>query len=415
MVKRALLIAYHFPPVRVSSGIQRTLKFAQYLPEFGWQPSVLSIHPRAYSLVSDDQLKEIPASITVKRALGWDTARHLSIKGRYPRFLALPDRWVSWWLGGVAAGLRLIRKERPLVLFSTYPIATAHLIGLTLHKITGVPWVADCRDSMTEPHYPADEAQRKAFQWIERHTVANCARMVFTTPGALCMYRDRYPHVSETRWAMIANGYDEENFSRATGQLASPRNESDRLILVHSGLLYPSERNPIPFFQALADLKQRKRISADTLQIVLRASGHEQYFKRYLEQYAIQDIVKFEPTLPYETALREMLEADGLLLFQAANCNHQIPAKVYEYLRARRPILAVTDHAGDTAKLLVGAGIDSIVSISDCADIARGLEKFLEQMKQGGPALPDMATVLSHSRHARTRELAELFDQVIVA
>ena len=107
------MIAYHFPPLQGSSGIQRTLKFSRYLPEFGWQPLVLTVHPRAYPATSQDQLAEIPPRLAVYPAFALDAARHLSLKGRYPRWLALPDRWSSWWFGAVPAGLALIRRYRP--------------------------------------------------------------------------------------------------------------------------------------------------------------------------------------------------------------------------------------------------------------------------------------------------------------
>ena len=181
-MKKALLVAYHFPPIRVSSGIQRTLSLTRYLNDHGWQPSVLSIAPRAYEKTSDDQLKDVPAHISVKRAAGWDTAKHFSIAGRYLGFMALPDRWVSWLLGGVVSGLKLIRTEKPDVIWSTYPIATAHIIGLILHRLTGIPWVADCRDSMTEDNYPSNPKQRKIYLWIESQAVKRASRMIFTSP-----------------------------------------------------------------------------------------------------------------------------------------------------------------------------------------------------------------------------------------
>ena len=161
VVKRILMIAYHYPPVQISSGIQRTLKFSTYLGPLGWQSSVLSVATRAYSHTSDNQVCEIPADVRVQRAFALDTSRHLAVKGRYPLLLALPDNWSTWWLGGVTSGLAMIRRARPDVIWSTYPIATAHLSGLTLHRLTGIPWVADCRDSMTEENYPTPTLRRK--------------------------------------------------------------------------------------------------------------------------------------------------------------------------------------------------------------------------------------------------------------
>jgi hypothetical protein len=145
-MKRILMIAYHFPPLRGSSGIQRTLAFSRDLREHGWHPIVLTVNPRAYPNTGADLMNDVPADVPVHRAFALDTSRHLSIRGRYPKFLALPDRWSSWSLGGIPAGLGLVRRYRPQVLWSTYPIATAHLIGLGLHSITGIPWVAGDRE-----------------------------------------------------------------------------------------------------------------------------------------------------------------------------------------------------------------------------------------------------------------------------
>ena len=139
MVKRVLMVAFHFPPLVGSSGIQRTLRFAQHLPDFGWQPAVLTAHPRAYPKACRDSVREIPHGLEVRRAFALDAARHLAVRGAFPRLLALPDRWWSWWLGAVPAGLRLIRTFKPDVLWTTYPVATAHLIGATLHRLTAIP------------------------------------------------------------------------------------------------------------------------------------------------------------------------------------------------------------------------------------------------------------------------------------
>lgn len=413
-MKPVLLIAYHFPPCQVSSGLQRTIANVAYLPNHGWRPLVLSANPMAYPTTSEGQVKDIPAETVVTRAFALDTARHLRIGRAYPGFLALPDRWVSWWLGAVPAGLGLIRRHKPRAIWSTYPIATAHLIALSLHKLTGLPWIADFRDSMTEPDYPTNRRQRKIFQWIERKTVTNCTRAVFTTESAVKMYRQRYPEISDDKWVIIPNGYNEAIFAEVESEPANraqtPAHDA-RLTLVHSGVIYPSERDPVPFFNAIEKLVNSGAVDPKQLRIVLRASGHEHLFRPMLVSRKIDQIVELAPPLSYREALKETLEADGLLVLQASSCNHQIPAKIYEYFRAGRPILALTDADGDTAASLRDAGISTIVSLDDSDAIASALEQFIDEVKSGTAASASKEAIQRCSRAFGAQTLAELLDR----
>lgn len=404
MVKRVLIIAFHYPPVAGSSGVHRIGSFVKYLPEHGWEPIVLTVNPFAYAKKTG-----LPGFESVKavRAPCLDAARHLSIAGRYPAFTRWPDRWSSWWLTGVPAGLALIKRWKPAVMLSTYPTATAHLIGLTLQKLTGLKWLADFRDSMTEPGYPEDRRVRSMFQWIEQHTIARASGAVFTAPGAIGMYRERYGYRSEDFWHRIANGYDEAQFKGlSVGQ--ADRAPSRKMSLLHAGLLYPSERDPRPFFSAVARLKQSGVVSASNLVIKLRATGHDAVHRRYIDERGISDIVQLLPLIPYDEAINEMMGEDALLLFQASNCNRQIPAKLYEYLRSGRPILAVTDPQGDTAGELLSAGIDTIVDIEDEECIARGLKAFLTRVRDNSAPTAQAEAVESFSRQSRAGDLARV-------
>src|SRR5262245_10397164 len=125
-MKRLLMVAFQFPPFAGSSAIQRVLRFVQHLPSCGWEPIVLTASPVAYDARAADLLAEVPNNVIVERAFALDAAKHLSIFRRYPGFLARPDRWVSWRLGAFVAGIRIIRRYRPQLLWSTYPIATAN-------------------------------------------------------------------------------------------------------------------------------------------------------------------------------------------------------------------------------------------------------------------------------------------------
>ncbi|MBC7502274.1 MAG: glycosyltransferase [Herminiimonas sp.] len=403
------MVAFHYPPQTGSSGVQRSLKFAQYLPQFGWEPTVLTAHPRAYARIDDSSVAQ-QDGVKVHRAFALDASRHLAIKGRYLQMTALPDRWMSWWAGAVPLGLRLARAQKFDAIWSTYPIATAHMIAGTLHRRTGIPWIADFRDPMTEPGFPPDPRMHQAYSRIERATIAACTRAVFTTPGSREASLRKFPSMQAERFEVIENGYDEEDFAAAS---AATRTDTERFLLLHSGIVYPSERDPRPLFEALADLRRAGLVSAASFVLVLRASAHENTLQAMIDRLQIADLVVLRPPLPYSEALSEMLSADGLLLLQAANCNNQIPAKLYEYLRAGRPILALTDPVGDTASTMRAAGLDSIARLDCKIQIAAAILEFMQRVRDGHASLASAAVVQGSSRQGRTRDLARVLDDVI--
>ena len=388
------------------------LKFCRYLPQFGWQATVLTASPKAYERTDDALLKQVPADVQVVRAFALDAQRSLSFRGRYFRWMALPDRWASWVPAAVWNGLLLIRKRRADVILTTYPIASSILIGFLLHKLTGKPWVVDFRDSMTEENYPEDGRTRQVYRWIEDKAVRHAIRLVFTAKSTIEMYRKRYPSLSEERCLLIPNGYDEEDFQALGVSSSAVSIQSRAARLLHLGLIYPWERDPRPFFRALAKLKGTQQIRSGELRIELRASGQEDYYQRILHDLDIEDLVFLLPALPYTEGLREAAASDGLLLFQAANCDHQIPAKVYEYLRIGRPMLALTSHTGDTAALLNETGGATIVDIADEQAILEALPRFLNAVRRGEHPAPNPTTV---QRYARKNQAGFLAHSLSVA
>jgi hypothetical protein len=412
MNKRALLIAFHFPPQAGSSGIQRTLSFSKHLGRHGWEPMILSAHPRAYDIQNPSQLASVPSELIVKRAFALDVKRHIGIKHRYPGLLALPDRWTSWLFGAVPAGLSLIRKHRPQVIWTTFPIATANLIGLILHRLTGLPWIADLRDPMLQSTYPTAKLQRNAFRWIESQTLKHCTLAICTTHSSMQAYRTRFPHLA-SKFRVIENGYDEDGLgAHAADSAPAVLAPGRRITLLHSGMLYKTGRNASAFLSAIATLKREGKASADTLRIVLRAPGDVEPIEELVSKHDIGDIVEIAPAIPYREALREMLSVDGLLIFQGKHYNAQIPAKIYEYFWARRPVLGLVDAAGETAHVLRAAGFDSMVAMDQPDAIVTALEQFLEQVRNGTAYVATPDVVAQSSRANRARQLAAVFDEV---
>lgn len=414
-----LLIAYHFPPCGLSSGLQRTLCFSRDLSYHNWAPIVLTAHPRAYAITKTDQLSQIPPDVPVRAAFALDTPRHLGFRGRYAGWMALPDNWVSWLPGAVAAGILMVRKYRPRVLWSTYPIATAHLVGLCLHRITGIPWIADFRDPMTEEdpltgkRFPEDARLWKVRRWIEKRAIQHCTRAVFVTPGSLEIHSNRYPHFA-SRMAVIGNGYDEENFAAAERVAKTRQTRAGQLLLVHSGVLYPGpDRDPTAFLKALASLRKQGKVSSELLQVRLRATGYDDYYRQQIREHGVEDIVSLDPPVPYQEALAEMLAADGLLVFQGRTSNPAVPAKLYEYLRSRRPIFALVDSEGDTAGVLRRAGIETQVPLDQPEIIESGIVRFLAEIRRGTSFLPAQEAIEEHSRKSKAKQLAGLLDEIV--
>ncbi len=397
--------------------MQRTLAFSRFLPKYGWEPLVLSVHPRAYSDTGKDLLALLPQELKISRAQAWDTARHLAWRGRYADRMALPDRWISWLPGGVTSGLRLIRKYRPQAIWSTYPVATAHLIGWTLKKCTGIPWIADFRDPMVEKNprtgaiTPLDTSLRRARLFVERRCVEKADRLAFCTKGASSICQERYPTIAPEKSHVIPNGYDEESFQKAEEHIPSGKSGDRPVTLLHSGILYPTpDRDPSHFFAAVADLKKQGILVPEKVQFILRASGHDGHYAPIINKLGISDLVRLAPALPYEKALAEMLSADGLLLFQGYTSNPAIPAKLYEYLRAGKPVIAMADQDGETVALLKALGSRYIFSIEDADAIADGLSCFLSDLDKKKVTVPDKSAISRFDRRRETGLLANLLD-----
>jgi glycosyltransferase involved in cell wall biosynthesis len=410
-MKRVLMIAFHFPPYAGSSGVQRTVRFVQHLRAFDWDPIVLTARPMAYERTSNDLLAEIPEGVRVERALALDSARHLSVNGRYLRALALPDRWMTWRFDAVRTGLRLIRRYKPHAIWSTYPIATAHTIASALRRRSGLPWIADFRDPMAQDGYPTDPRVWREFERIEQDAVREARFSVFTTPGAARMYRERYVQAAD-RIAVLENGYDEESFAglselRDGVQPLTP----GAVTLLHSGVVYPTDRDPRELFRALRQLADRGSIRSQSLRIRFRAAAHEDMLRELAREHEVESFIELLPPVSYGEALAEMIRADGLLVLQASNCNEQIPAKFYEYLRAGRPILGLTDPQGDTARALREAGIASIARLASADEIASVLSRFVAAVAAGRAPVADPQYVRRSSRRSRSEALAALLDR----
>ncbi len=410
-MRRVLLIAYHFPPLLGSSGIQRTLRFAQYLPQFGWEPFVLTVSRNALFSTDPTAEGDLPKGCSVIRVPCLDAQRHLSVFGYYPHWLAVPDRWASWSVLGPGVAAHVCRKNGIDAIWSTYPIATAHHIAAKAAERTGLPWVADFRDPMIDDGFPSIPAQRKSFASIEALVCSRADRLVFVTRYACAAYQRKYPTTPPSRFAVIENGYDESVFA-SIPRLDPPKGPR-RLVFLHSGVIYPHERDPTAFFDALALLRKKGLASPNDFIVRFRAAVNEDLLRQLVVERRIEDWIELTAPVDYRSALQEMMQADALLLMQGRVCNEQIPAKLYEYLRAYRPIIGLADPDGATGGTLRELGVKFCAPLEDVEKIASSIHDALLAFRASKIEPVPLHVAARFSRQALTETLARLLDELM--
>jgi len=393
-----LMIAYHMPPIAESSGVHRSLAFADYLARQLWNVHVLTVSENALPNSDSAQARAFPTGIQVTRALAFDSRRVFGIRGRYPNFLAIPDRFQSWIISGYLAGRKIIKQMKNPVIWSTSPIASAHVIGMLLSRDTGCPWFVDFRDPMFAPG-----ENHRYIASLERRILSQATAVSVTTPSTRNLLHERIGHDRKTNIEIIQNGFDDLAWEIAQSQEkrhASHLPRQGPYTIVHCGSVYGEYRSPASLFKALGYLRERQHLSESDVCFVFRGVKDVHGLSSLAESLGAGPFVRVLPTTSHENALREMAEADALLLLQGTPFNSQIPAKVYEYLAMRRPILALTNDEGDTAKLLRDLGFTSISPLDHTPSIAKTLVAFTERLDDGNFTLPTKAEVrIFHRRY----------------
>lgn len=408
-MRRVLVLAYFFPPLG-GAGVQRTLKFVKYLPQFGWQPTVVSTRSRLYGAYDPDLEREIPAGTPVVRSAALPIARWMAI-AFYKLGLRRLMPWISWPDGGYgwaplafAASWREVRRRRPDVILSTSSPYGAHLVALLLHRLTGIPWVADFRDEWSANPHLAD--QPRALKWANARAEAAVTRRARQVVVAADYFELAGPGL-DSRRTTITNGVDADDVpEHADG--ASP---GDRFVLSFVGTLYgPIDLGPV--LSALERLIADGEIDAQ--QFELRIVG-----RIWIPGFAAPAGVPVTQTgyLSHDQAIAEMRRSTALVLF-VPESSLAPSGKIFEYLAVERPILCVTREDNLAARLVHDWAAGVVAAPSDPAANADALRTLYERWEAGELAAPTgtRKRVLAHySREELTRRLAGVLDTAAAA
>jgi len=406
------MIALDFPPCQ-SAGVQRTLKFCEHLPGLGWDPIVLTVPYFVHDALDSNIILSPSLLKNTYRAWSLNSVKHLSFKGKYFGFTALPDRYMTWYWHGVHLGLKLIKQYQPDAIWSTFPYPSAHRIANKLVEKSHLPWLADFRDPFTGHHFKSAKANNTIASKIDKSTVKNATHLTFTTKKASELYLSVYPGLQKEKVSVIENGYNEDVFEKVmpvsqnhkTEQISNKAATPFRL--VYSGSLYGVGRNPVPLFEAISILKRKGQLSSKIFSLAFRGCDHNPSLIEAIQKLNITDIVSFLPSIPYSDSIREMVDAGGLLLLQGQVFNNQIPGKVYEYLRASKPVLALSHKDGATAELLKSISHAQVVDIDDVNSIAQSLLMLFKS------EVADSFDYYQYGRRTRSEQLAQILNAIV--
>ena len=204
----------------------------------------------------------------------------------------------------------------PSFIWATFPIASALVAGMALHKATKIPLIVDLRDPMVYEGWPENRWRRATYSRIERRAVTLASAVVVTTPGARRLYIERYPHLPASRFRIIANGVDD---TMDADQPPTAVTSGEPIVLVHSGLMEIPDRDPTAFFEAIAQMRKQGDIAEQTRCVSRCAQpAATTDYRRQIAALGIGDIVTIEGRISHAEALEEMRRADGLILFQGS-------------------------------------------------------------------------------------------------
>ena len=419
----------------------RTLRLVRHLATSRWNVAVVTVAPEGFrsgTVLDTALLDRVPSATTIVRAVplrpferltaamkqakahptapGQQTrmataavkaSRWSTVRKAFSAALALPDRENSWLLPAVWAAHRRFKNEPPDVVYSSGPPFTAHLVGFALARLFGRPWVADFRDPWARAPWREDrfEFERRAWSIFERWVVRSAQAVVFVTDTNRRDFARQYP-AEASRFFLVPNGCDSQDFA---GLVARPQRRADHFVLLHAGSLYGA-RNPASLLRALAAAIAKGRIDGSrfTLRFIGRLGLQGVDLPGVARSLGLEAAVEFTSHLPRRDCLQEMLDASALLIVQPVT-TVSIPAKLYEYMAAGRPILALAEPGGETSELVRRSGAGCAVLADDEAAIEEALVSIVHLAREGFTPVDPR----TYDGEVRAAELRDILSTVI--
>lgn len=419
---KVLVIAYYFPPMG-GSGVQRITKFCKYLPEFGWDPIVLTVDPHGYYAYDETLLAEL-GDITVYRTPSHDVNRFFK-KGQtiampseqvrkkwsfLSSWTMIPDSKIGWKKEALEQGRKILQEHDIDLIFSTAPPFTAHLVAMELSKESGIPFVADFREAWLDNsrlHFPTGR-HREKHRAMETEVATQATRITTINRGIKEGLLQR--HIGADGYntvQIIPHGYDPVDFP------VKSRYMDGVMRFTYCGMFYDAQK-PDTFLSGLYHFfkrrpEARKHVQAEF--VGLTPAGAEQL----AATLKIEDNVVFHGYLPHQEAVQHMIRADVLwmTLGEQPHVEKMSTSKLYEYFGAQKPIIGLVPE-GEEATMIRQYGASQVVPPDNDAAVSKAIEHDYELWRKNALPSPDPAFVEKFDRRLLTRDLSKIFTGIVM-
>jgi len=399
-----LILSFHFPP-SAASGSFRLLGFARHLPKFGWRCMVVAPPRLPWEPLDDDLARQIPPETLVRRVPYFSGRLSAPIRMWFP--------YVPWLLRAWPSCLHAVRQDRPAAILTSGPQHQIHMLGLLLKRWYGIPWAADFRDPWVACTPRAfDKSLRARWEAKQERAIMRWADVIIANAPLACeALQDAYPDASP-RIVTITNGFDPERFAALSPcQSSSP----DRtLTILHPGAIYAG-RDASPFLDALKELLADPSRTARPIRVQFLGKLDKKRAPSQLEtairSRGLESVVSIADHVPYAQSLEQMVRSDILLLLDSPGRRIGVPAKLYEYLGAGRPVLALAEPESDTAWVLRESGIaHRIARPNDRLAIKQALSELIDEDDTSWDGGQSAGGRRLFTRQSLARQLAAILD-----
>lgn len=441
--RRLLLVAYQFPPVG-GAGVQRVTKFVKYLPQFGWQVTVLTVKNPSVPILDESLLRDIPAETVLARATTWEpgyafkslvagantpaaptlqSVLRSSVKNaarRIANSLLQPDPQVLWVPNAIHMGRELLRNQPYDAILASGPPFSTFLVGQALSSQSGVPLAVDYRDEWDLANkYMENRKFGRLASFIQRRqqvrVLRSASAVIATTRASSARLQSAIERAgSRAQASCIYNGFDPDDFAVAAGN-GVERSPHGPLRIVYVGTLWKLT-SMAPFGDALRVMASRLPDLGRRLKLVVAGRRTPEEQQELASIQAATGCVEELPYVEHQEAVSLMRSADILLanLADLPGTDRVLPAKAFEYLAVRRPILALTPR-GELWNLLQQHPGTALFNPANTGDIAAFLEFTLEHgintdVQQGLHADLD-----GLDRISQCRQLTEVLESVVAS